>query len=1342
MASSGATRDLTRAINTFILSPKLPLPDDLTDIIEAYLDKHSDYDQSTSDRLEEELLSTFTKSVQSQQALYYASFLAILRRLRPSLRSPAHILLWWEKVIDPILDQLNQERGLMVRALNDINKFLVPDGEDEEGEEGDDKDGTNGSPSPIVKCLVQKWMDVCNDIQQGGDWKVVWVREKPIQDVITVFGRRRPMDFFYALNDLLVQKEYRSRSITLLSSFAQSQPPNLYLVIRSPLFDNLLRCLQYDTSTTVVSLALTSLTMLLPNMPGSIVPALPTLFNIYARILFWDREPQVLDEAQSDANRAEPHQPKTAWEKCTYAFDSDDVSIPYFQLLGYYNILYGLYPLNFMDYIRKPQRYLRHANVTGADDVEVQPSEIRDRSEQFRQCHLLHPNFYSLTIESEKTDFGRWRRSATADVVAECVGLHVYDQSGTDVSTHLHPGVAVATTSASSPFQSLEAGGIKQEEALLRDLTVLESSGLAQDRRLSTPFSAILPPPTSSQTGSVIRRSSQSSIVSDGHAPDAGGDSPTLSPLLSQSLSRTDLQGMVDSNKVVQSRLDQSLTNDSVLSLSLSNRDSAPEGLSSGLKPAVRPGPERSPSPHRVPTIPTGNGNENEESDLTAKQMQRQIIMLKTDLGFERYMVQQHLAHIGALRRSNMKQVVTEAETQNLILINRTLKNRMEEAKKAEAQVKKEAEMSRNRSKNWEESLANRLKKLREEQKKWKEEETTLRTSLKNSQADCARLLVLVCEKEVRELKLEQDLQMLEAGKAEKERLNERVRHLAAVEQEGQRLKEKLAEVEAEATAANSTLEVLNMKMEAREAEFRRAHDYFQKQIATVNSKLAEAQKSGQTAYNASLAETRAQVESALAASRAKNLELQKSQARLTRKCKILESKVFEQASLFEDQGLRGDNMPPTQSDQDTESVVMYGEQAMSGGSSIAGVSIDSGGSIAGPLRYGPRLASDAGSSESGPYRNPSVSGSSTGGAGPLGETGATANAQAERYYGRGGVQNSVRKERKDKKKDDKDRRSGGPNIRGIRGFVEADIRAQPARREGTVPPRRPGFRLSMAPVVVMPFLQEVAMGVEAGRDDDGGPEAQPRRLSGTRFRPRWPVTTMTTTTTTTTAASGAETSTIAATYVVSSAGLSAGAIAGITLGSVAGFLLLVGLLYVLYRCSDRYDAASVREEVVIRESSTGRRRRTAVSVDDDDRQSAVGAAHRRHHGRRHHHRRRSHRGPDLVEHEIRIAAPAPRARRLRRVVDEQTLRRPPPPLAEDEIVVEEEVVREIVDERRSSRRQTEVAATSSSRSSSIHRRRRSRSRHDDAEDEVVVIEEHSPAPSGRHRRHSSSRRR
>ena len=177
---------------------------------------------------------------------------------------------------------------------------------------------------------------------------------------------------------------------------------------------------------------MTALVMFLPHIPSSLAAHLPALFNIYSRMLFWDRERRssvqtgVVDDGDEKVEQSEEPPPspenKNSWLKLSHLLESDDDTVP--ELLHYFTFLYGLYPINFMSYIRKPQKYLRHANFPGADDLDVQPTEIRQRSEPFRQVHLLHPNFFTMTIESELTDNNRWIRSEASDVVAECIALY------------------------------------------------------------------------------------------------------------------------------------------------------------------------------------------------------------------------------------------------------------------------------------------------------------------------------------------------------------------------------------------------------------------------------------------------------------------------------------------------------------------------------------------------------------------------------------------------------------------------------------------------------------------------------------------------------------------------------------------------------------------------------------------------------------------------------------------------------------------------------------------------------------------------------------------------------
>ncbi|CAK7232001.1 hypothetical protein SBRCBS47491_008119, partial [Sporothrix bragantina] len=1084
MSSSGSTRDLHKVIQAFMASPKLPLPDDIARILDAYLNKHSEYDQATSDRLQEDLLATFAQSVHNKQPVHYASFLAVLRQLRPAIRSTAHIMQWWEKLIEPVFDHLGNERGPSTGVLSDIGEFLVPDDEEDESEEswaGAQETNKDAAPYVIGRRLLQKWMDVYHVVLTEG-CSAGWTRERPIQDILILFGKRKPKAFFHVLNDLFVQKFYRTRSISLLSEFIRSQPPHLYLIIKSPLFDSLLRCLQYDTSTTVVSLALTCLTMLLPNMPGSIVPYLATLFNIYARILFWDREQPNADALGGPmASPSEQSSGFHVWEKCTFSPHIDGIAIPH--LLGYFNILYGLYPLNFMDYIRKPQRYLRHANAQDTDDVEVQPSEIRDRSEKYRQCHMLHSNFYSLTIESEKTDFGRWMRSAAADVVAECVSLHISadEMRALRNDSITQRNLLKAEFPAFSQRSSVVPASDVAEEETAPDQLVPNGARLSASTGIASVSTSSRDP------SAIMRRASQSSQPSDLMRRDSTTDSPTLGPLLSQTISHTEvptISTVSESSRGAKSTLYQAPANDSVPSLALSHQESVPEKLTSPSRASLHLPSLSAPSPlHHLDNVDdmddNGNGGHGksaaEPNEETLTEMRRQILIMKNDLNFERYMVQQHLAHIGALRRSNVRQAVTEAETQRLILANRTLKQRLEDAKKSEAQIKKEAEMSRNMSKNWGDSLSNKLKKLREEHKTWLADEQTLKRDLQTSQEDGARLLALVCKAEVRELKAKQDMQMLEGATAEMDKLKEEVKTLEAAQRESQKLETQLEQTQERVAKLESTLEMLQMKLAAREDELARTRTYYQQQVISLNNKLADALHDCSTGdeeandnnnnnriNNNTLSETRAQVDNALAASRAKYLELQKNHARLTRRYKLLESKRLEQATAIANNDSH--NSPDVHSqhmsilsDADMEAAGVFRTQPLAMRGSVGSAS---GTGVA--HRYRQRVASDAGSFEatsptswaaqmstsigsavSSPstvVRRPSTPSGQSPNVGPRGEEApGSVSPQAERYYGRGGVQNSLRKERRDSKKgeesgDKSNKKPSGSGFRGMRG--------------------------------------------------------------------------------------------------------------------------------------------------------------------------------------------------------------------------------------------------------------------------------------------------------------------
>ncbi|KAK3353068.1 Hamartin protein-domain-containing protein [Lasiosphaeria hispida] len=1013
MASSGSTRDLIKALNGFLQAPALPLPAELVTVISSYLEKHAKFDEGAAERLNDELLSVYEKTVQERPEKY-ATFLVILRELRPAFRTAARTFEWWDRLLDPVLEFVEQEKGLAREVLNHTLDLLLIDESD--GPAPWNEPGL----APFTDRLLSRYMSVREEAQAHAMSSSVELKERMIKETLLIFGKKDPKGFMTSLDSFVLRRDYRNNALSLLCDFVASQPPHLHLILQTPLFINILHSLQKDESTSTVTLALVSLIMLLPFMPSSLVPSLPTLFNIYARLLFWDRDTYFAQAHTEIGIEDESADPGMAWEKCLLDPDHDGSSIHY--LSTYFTILYGLYPINFVDYIRKPQRYLRHAN--NDEDIDVQAMEIRDRSERFRKQHLLHPNFYNLTIESEKTDLSRWIKSEADEVLADCMALSIpVEIKSIDAhGTTRHPGAA----HSSSVAEEADREGF--EAALLNGSSYADTPSLrAASSSVNLPQQAVSVEFSMGGRESIKsgRRGSQSSHPSardslDNRPREIGGDSPTLPPhFIHTSSPQVQLQDMIHSNKAIKSGLHQSLANDSVVSLVLSPQEPATENALL-----------------RAPQQPLGNLEKAsaEPGDRTSL-LYRQSLLLQNDLQFERYIKQQHMTHMGELRRKQIREAATEAETQNLVMANRSLKQRLDEAKRGEAQTRKEFEHRRNMAQKRENDLSTKLRSLREEQKKWSAEGIQLRQQLEKAQGECERLRRIIDEAEEKILVSEQSLEAVDISTGEIERLRAEIARLSASEHafQGKEMKMQIAIREAE--AERSRAEQWRMELVAREDQLREARKHYDVQIAALSNKLTEALRDNQRNR---AGEASAVFEHALAASRAKQAELQKQYSALMRKYIVMQSSVLDiQCDTSERRGAGYDG-GPSSFGVETESIPMAGspiaprnrvQRGFSDPEAFEGISHNA----TSPLEP---VSTSLGSATQRPTTplEPGLAEASQGGIAAGGKT----SPQIERYFGRGGVQNAIRKDKKDDKAERKEKKEkkSGTGLRGIRNFV------------------------------------------------------------------------------------------------------------------------------------------------------------------------------------------------------------------------------------------------------------------------------------------------------------------
>jgi solute carrier family 25 protein 16 len=163
----------------------LPLPEELIECINAYLDKHSAHDDSDSQKLQEELLNIYQSAV-SETPSRLAPFLAILQLLKPNYRGAGRLFQWWEQLAGPILVHIGVEKGLAVEARDILLGILVYD-EDEAIVEAEAKATSN----KVAENLLETWLAKAKVATEDLDEHAKFV-EGQIRETLIAFGRKRP----------------------------------------------------------------------------------------------------------------------------------------------------------------------------------------------------------------------------------------------------------------------------------------------------------------------------------------------------------------------------------------------------------------------------------------------------------------------------------------------------------------------------------------------------------------------------------------------------------------------------------------------------------------------------------------------------------------------------------------------------------------------------------------------------------------------------------------------------------------------------------------------------------------------------------------------------------------------------------------------------------------------------------------------------------------------------------------------------------------------------------------------------------------------------------------------
>lgn len=630
----------------------------------------------------------------------------------------------------------------------------------------------------------------------------------------------------------------------------------------------------------MVDLAATILIMFIPHITSSLVSHLPTILLIYARLLCWD-DLNLAANVAADDDQEEPEistgdediipADGQSWQILSKAFDNAESTNPRVDFL--FTFIYGLFPINLMAFIRKPRKYLKAADFPKADELILKQDLIRARTEPHRQVHLMHPNFYMTTQEDELNE-NRWIKADAADIVTECLNLctsiSALKDPGPPPTTKLPPIPKTQPRKASSALDIATVSG--DEGASPTDTRISASWRNTQSTAMTSastnwPNESLPGPPKSRASSRSRARSSRgTSPAASRSRPDSPTRGPRQDPTHASIATAEIPLSLLDEQKRASQSTVGTLTSPRLAS------------FTQALSAAQFPLP---------PTKASSNNNK-------VAALQRENMLLRNDLNFERYLKQQHLSHIGQLQRKHIREATVEAETQNLLNTNRTLRSKLAKASQQYEQLKKETTTSRSQSKKFEADLTGKVRSYREEERQWQSDEEKLRADLESLQKDCDKLRRLLVESEQREFNMSNQLSMRKADAEELDTLRQEVQTLREKLRDYEQRELQFEQAEEDRSALQSEFEALKLRTASRDAERDKTRRNLEIKVKDLESRLDNSRPTS-IAQNGQLPATVQQMlDSALAASVSRFNQLKKSHTRLLHKYTELEMRLSE----------------------------------------------------------------------------------------------------------------------------------------------------------------------------------------------------------------------------------------------------------------------------------------------------------------------------------------------------------------------------------------------------------------------------------------------------------------
>uniref|UniRef100_A0A0A9Z0Q1 Hamartin n=1 Tax=Lygus hesperus TaxID=30085 RepID=A0A0A9Z0Q1_LYGHE len=216
-----------------------------------------------------------------------------------------------------------------------------------------------------------------------------FIQTGSLRIVDVIVGVREPHErfFFDRMSDSIRSSHNKLQVLTLLGHVVCRHPSWLYKIMHHNLIKDLLRLLKAEKDVSVLMSALLIMIILLPTIAGLMGPYLQDLFDVFSHLASWNT---------NNPNKV-PENQLLHLQVGLYAL---------------FNRLYGMYPCNFLNYLRS-QYSIKENHLVFAHTIKPMLDTVR-----------IHPFLVTASKESEVSP-ARWKKMEANDVIMECAKFSV-----------------------------------------------------------------------------------------------------------------------------------------------------------------------------------------------------------------------------------------------------------------------------------------------------------------------------------------------------------------------------------------------------------------------------------------------------------------------------------------------------------------------------------------------------------------------------------------------------------------------------------------------------------------------------------------------------------------------------------------------------------------------------------------------------------------------------------------------------------------------------------------------------------------------------------------------------